>query len=794
MKKFFFLYFLLFSAFCWSQQANDCIDAVIVCGNSEIASNASGFGTQELDNETNPCFFEEVNSLWFQLTIESAGTLAFDINPNDEDISVDYDFYIFGPNFSCNDFTDPIRCSTTNPIEAGLDYNSTGLRDSENEDSEGPGAEGNSYVSTLNVQAGETYYLLIDRPHGGGGFSLEWNGTASFLPAPEVQEVSDIVVCTSAFIITTIDLTAREAEITQSAPVQIDYFNSFANAFDFENVINVPESYGFRGDLENIYVRVANPDGCFEIIDFALIPLDVNETPDFEQVVCDTDRDGSGTYNLPSILMDIENTLQNPSEFQISLHPSVNDALFNTNGLTQQLYTTAENALYARVSSAEIIGCFTTFPIDLILEENPYPEILSVIQCDIDANDSFDGLTRINLKEAFFGVEEINVSFYETPEALDADSPITDPTNYSNQVPFDQILYYRVTTGTCISEGVLHLQIDPTLVSQNTTGPFLVCDDTDEDGILQGTFDLEEIRQNSYAGLDVAFYETLEDVTLEQNNVSGNYLSPSTTLYARLEAENQCEGVEQLELVVIPPPEINLDESYQLCDNAENVVIEAPEGFDSYTWYSVSDTALQEIGVLREVAVDTPGNFRLEFGTVFEQNGQQIRCINTFDFVVVSSSAATIVDIVIEEFSSANSAEIIVSGAGDYEYSLDGETYQDEPVFRDIAAGFYTIFVRDKEGCGISQEDISIIGYPKFFTPNADGQNDTWQLMGLNDTENIVTSVSIYDRYGKLIRVLRPDASWDGMYDGTPLPSSDYWFRISLEGRKEFKGHFSLKR
>ncbi|MEP3043409.1 T9SS type B sorting domain-containing protein [Nonlabens ulvanivorans] len=38
---------------------------------------------------------------------------------------------------------------------------------------------------------------------------------------------------------------------------------------------------------------------------------------------------------------------------------------------------------------------------------------------------------------------------------------------------------------------------------------------------------------------------------------------------------------------------------------------------------------------------------------------------------------------------------------------------------------------------------------------------------------------------------------WDGNYNGQPLPSSDYWFKIEYEqdGRKgEATGHFALKR
>ena len=59
------------------QRANDCVDAVVVCGNSTINTNVSGFGTQELDNSANPCFFQEVNSLWLQLNIAVTGTLEF---------------------------------------------------------------------------------------------------------------------------------------------------------------------------------------------------------------------------------------------------------------------------------------------------------------------------------------------------------------------------------------------------------------------------------------------------------------------------------------------------------------------------------------------------------------------------------------------------------------------------------------------------------------------------------------------------------------------------------------------
>ncbi|BDU25487.1 T9SS type B sorting domain-containing protein [Flavobacterium sp. GSB-24] len=92
--------------------------------------------------------------------------------------------------------------------------------------------------------------------------------------------------------------------------------------------------------------------------------------------------------------------------------------------------------------------------------------------------------------------------------------------------------------------------------------------------------------------------------------------------------------------------------------------------------------------------------------------------------------------------------------------------------------------------CKKEEETYSYI-IPQFFTPNADGFNDTWEIKGL---ENQNYSVHIFDRYGKLLKTLGKNGSWDGNYNGNALPSSDYWFQLVLENGIIKKGHFSLKR
>jgi len=64
---------------------------------------------------------------------------------------------------------------------------------------------------------------------------------------------------------------------------------------------------------------------------------------------------------------------------------------------------------------------------------------------------------------------------------------------------------------------------------------------------------------------------------------------------------------------------------------------------------------------------------------------------------------------------------------------------------------------------------------------------------------NQFLKVSIFDRYGKLIKTLSsPDDFWDGKYNSNDLASSDYWCQLKYNGcnqnSKEYKSHFSLKR
>ncbi|MFC6860821.1 T9SS type B sorting domain-containing protein [Zunongwangia atlantica] len=126
-----------------------------------------------------------------------------------------------------------------------------------------------------------------------------------------------------------------------------------------------------------------------------------------------------------------------------------------------------------------------------------------------------------------------------------------------------------------------------------------------------------------------------------------------------------------------------------------------------------------------------------------------------------------------------------------YTFSLDDMTDQSNGYFYNISPGIHQIKITEINGCGIVNEQIALIGFPKYFSPNSDGMNDFWQPLGIIDNE---VQTYIYDRYGTLLRKLQGDEHWDGSYNGKPMPEDDYWFKALIGQESEQKGHFSLIR
>ena len=125
--------------------------------------------------------------------------------------------------------------------------------------------------------------------------------------------------------------------------------------------------------------------------------------------------------------------------------------------------------------------------------------------------------------------------------------------------------------------------------------------------------------------------------------------------------------------------------------------------------------------------------------------------------------------------------------------------FQNSNTFTKVPIGEHTVYVREKNGCGlvsrIVERELSAKDFPQFFTPNGDGINDFWQFSPPPDIEASIEIIRVYDRYGNFLAQIDPKRiGWDGRFNGRPLPSSDYWFKATSFGQQEIYGHFTLKR
>jgi len=167
--------------------------------------------------------------------------------------------------------------------------------------------------------------------------------------------------------------------------------------------------------------------------------------------------------------------------------------------------------------------------------------------------------------------------------------------------------------------------------------------------------------------------------------------------------------------------------------------------------------------------------------------------------VIVEKSSPAVASIKMSDSFQENTDVVVTlhNGFGSYEYQLDEGSFQTSNVFPDVDSGEHVITVRDVKGnCDDQILIINVLKYPKFFTPNNDGYNDTWNIPDLAFQPDAV--INIFDRYGKVLKKISPAGpGWDGNFNGDPLPSTDYWFQVfyTLNGvSQEFKAHFSMKR
>ena len=170
------------------------------------------------------------------------------------------------------------------------------------------------------------------------------------------------------------------------------------------------------------------------------------------------------------------------------------------------------------------------------------------------------------------------------------------------------------------------------------------------------------------------------------------------------------------------------------------------------------------------------------------------------EVIVESSTPIFEINFLSNDFSDSYTIDVNVidPGLGYYEFSLDNGPFQSFLRFYDVSPGAHAVTIKDLSGlCANFSINFTALDYPRFFTPNDDGQNDTWNIPDLRNDTN--ATIKIYTRLGRLVAIIKPSGQgWNGYNNGGKKePSSDYWFLIEYTKNgvsENFKGNFSLLR
>ena len=249
-------------------------------------------------------------------------------------------------------------------------------------------------------------------------------------------------------------------------------------------------------------------------------------------------------------------------------------------------------------------------------------------------------------------------------------------------------------------------------------------------------------------------------------------------------------------MILAPFPTFDLPSTQVFCTNLGTDLIRITNqgGAYAYAW-TLNGTALAQ--TTTDISIAAGGTYEVTAtNTLTGCETTKTIVVNESEFPLFDLDDLTVFDLTGD---GSNRIEVLTGigalGIGDYEFALDGGAYQNSPVFEDVPPGIHQVSVRDKNGCGTKSVAASVIGYPLYFTPNGNGQDDNWHVLGVNGVFQSQSLIYIFDRHGRLLAQIKTNGpGWDGTYNGTPMPADDYWFRVGLEDGRTFTGHFSLIR
>ncbi|NML69331.1 gliding motility-associated C-terminal domain-containing protein [Chryseobacterium sp. RP-3-3] len=421
MKKALLVFLIICSRILYAQ--SDCISAISICGNSDISYTPSGPGNILEGIGANSCLSDTENehfSVWYSFTAATSGTLAFVINPViDTD---DYDFAVYGPTTNgctslnnSNIFVTPVRCNFNG---TGASQGNTGLLltipPPPPPNTNGSAGNQSEWSPHMVVQAGETYYLVVDNYRSSpDGFSLTWTGTASLssafndpalapfpfitpgLPAANPNDPNEVTVCSLA---TPFNFTSLSTAIINgnSPNFKVTYHKNTNDAITGGNpvtseVVNLALVYYYRIVYQDP-VNPTNPmNGCFITGKFKFRDGGFTLT-NATLTSCSNNNSGTAMFDLTTA------TIGAGPNHVLKYYPTMFDLNAGTNEITSPAiyqFVSAEGKIFVKATNE--FGC--TANAEITLKFHPLVTVTdaSLRTCFLETNHS---LGTFNLSNA----------------------------------------------------------------------------------------------------------------------------------------------------------------------------------------------------------------------------------------------------------------------------------------------------------------------------------------------------------------------------------------------------------
>ncbi|MEM1319490.1 MAG: PKD domain-containing protein [Bacteroidota bacterium] len=283
--------------------------------------------------------------------------------------------------------------------------------------------------------------------------------------------------------------------------------------------------------------------------------------------------------------------------------------------------------------------------------------------------------------------------------------------------------------------------------------------------------------------------------------------SDSTTYYIRATDQNGC--VTRDEIKVFGRGVRAVPSTYGIClgDTIE-LQIEELNPLDTYTFSWRPEEEIIE-GADTENPLVSPSETTVFSADITNQYGCSAR-INSLVEVLPASPALSIIP-TLDTIIMGDSIMLMATEDSSYTYSwTPTESLSDSSIFNPIASPSetttYSLTVSNRLGCQNTATvtivvissicDDPYIFIPNAFSPNGDGENETFRVLGFNIDEIYLV---VYNRWGqKIFETESTDQGWDGTYQGKALPPDvfGYYVRLRCITGEEFfrKGNVTLLR